>query len=100
MYEFKNHNRANVHVLWFLRHHPQGKDQNYAGVSWCKMAGKGRVFYTSLGHREDLWSDDAAMKDRKNSVETAQQFQQHILGGMKWALGLAEGSATPNPEVK
>lgn len=96
MYEMKSHDPANVHVLWYLQHPPQKKDvKEYAGVSWCKMDGKGRVFYTSLGHREDLWSTDE-IKDRKNTVELAQQYQQHILGGIKWALGLAEGSATPN----
>ncbi len=101
MYQFKNHDRANVHVLWFLRHPPQKPDvKEYAGVSWCKMAGQGRVFYTSLGHREDIWSDDPMLKDRANSVETAKLYQQHILGGIKWALGLAEGSAKPNPEVQ
>lgn len=100
MYEFKSHDPAKVHVLWYLQHPPQKKDvKQYAGVSWCKMAGQGRVFYTSLGHREDLWSTDE-IKDRKNTVELAQQYQQHILGGIKWALGLAEGSAKPgNLEV-
>ncbi len=59
MYEMKDgsHDRAKVRALWFLRHHPQDPaKQEYAAVSWCRMAGKGRVFYTSLGHREDLWS--------------------------------------------
>jgi type 1 glutamine amidotransferase len=64
------------------------------------MAGKGRVFYTSLGHREDLWDETDAVKDRKNSPEMSKQFQAHILGGIKWALGLEKGEATPNPEVK
>jgi type 1 glutamine amidotransferase len=96
MYQFKNHDPAKVHVLWYLKHPPQQKDvKEYAGVSWCKMAGQGRVFYTSLGHREDLWSTDE-IKDRKNPVELAQQYQHHLLGGIKWALGLAEGSAAPN----
>jgi type 1 glutamine amidotransferase len=101
MYQFINHDRDQIHALWFLRHHPNHPDQlGYAGVSWCKMAGTGRVFYTSLGHREDLWSDDPDMKGRINPPEISKQYQQHILGGIKWALGLAEGSATPNPEVK
>jgi len=102
MYEMKDgsHDRAKVRALWFLRHPPQEptKDE-YAAVSWCRMAGKGRVFYTSLGHREDLWSAEE-MPGRINSPETSKQFNAHILGGIKWALGLAEGSATPNPEVK
>jgi type 1 glutamine amidotransferase len=96
MYQFKNHDPAKVHVLWYLKHPPQQKEvKEYAGVSWCKAAGQGRVFYTSLGHREDLWSTDE-IKDRKNTVELAGQYQQHILGGIQWALGLAEGNATPN----
>ena len=103
MYEFKDgsHDRAKLRALWFLRHHPQDVNKvGYAPVSWCLMSGKGRVFYTSLGHREDLWDETEAVKDRKNSVELSKQYQAHILGGIKWALGLEPGSATPNPEVK
>ena len=103
MYEMKDgsHDRAKLRALWFLRHHPQDVAKlEYAPVSWCRMAGTGRVFYTSLGHREDLWSDDPALPGRINPVETSKQYQAHILGGMQWALGLAKGEATPNPEVK
>jgi type 1 glutamine amidotransferase len=111
MYEFKTaadlkgagnppHDRTKIHVLWKVPHPPQEPEKKeYAGVSWCKMAGQGRVFYTSLGHREDLWSDDPALKDRKNSVEVSKQYQQHLLGGIKWALGLEPGDATPNPDA-
>ena len=101
MYLIKNQDRAKVRSLWYLSHHPN--DPAKAGffpVSWCRMAGGGRIFYTSLGHREDLWNADPNLKDRKNSVEVSKQFQAHLLGGIKWALGLAEGSAVPNPEAK
>ena len=64
------------------------------------MAEKGRIFYTSLGHREDLWDETDAVKDRKNSPEISKQFQAHILGGIKWSLGLVTGSAEPNPDAK
>jgi type 1 glutamine amidotransferase len=101
MYEFKSHDRANIRALWMLRHHPQRpEEKGYAGVSWCKKAGKGNVFYTSLGHREDLWSDDPTLKDRKNDVNVSKQYQQHILGGIRWALGLEPGDSTPNPQVQ
>ncbi len=103
MYEMKegSHDRSKLRALWFLKHPPQDPTkEEYAPVSWCRMAGTGRVFYTSLGHREDLWSDDPAMPGRVNPPETAKQYQAHILGGIKWALGLAKGDATPNPEVK
>lgn len=101
MYLIKSQDRSKVRSLWHLRHHPNNKEEaGFFPVSWCRMAGKGKVFYTSLGHREDLWSDSPEIKDRKNSVELSKMFGAHILGGIKWALGLAEGSAEPNPEAK
>jgi type 1 glutamine amidotransferase len=101
MYLIKSQDPNKVHTIWFLRHDPNNVDlKQLFPVSWCRMAGKGRVFYTSLGHREDLWTTDPELKGRINSVETAQQYQNHLLGGIKWALGLAEGDSTPNPDVK
>lgn len=47
-------------------------DRDYA-VSWVKSVGDGRVFYTSLGHRNEVWLDP--------------RYQQHILGGILWSLG-------------
>ncbi|MFZ4593676.1 MAG: ThuA domain-containing protein [Verrucomicrobiaceae bacterium] len=101
MYLIKSQDRSKVRSLWFMRHHPNdAADQRFFPVSWCRKAGEGKVFYTSLGHREDLWSDSLDIKDRKNSVELSKQYQAHILGGIEWALGVAGGSAEPNPEVK
>ena len=37
--------------------------------------GKGRSFYTALGHREDIWPNDPVVR-------------AHVLGGIRWALGL------------
>lgn len=34
-----------------------------------------------------------------NPVETSKQFQTHLLGGIRWALGMAAGSSEPNPDV-
>ena len=103
MYEMKDgsHDRSKVRALWFLRHPPQDTSKaEYAAVSWCRKVGTGKLFYTSLGHREDLWLDTDEVKDRKNSPEVSKKYQAHILGGIKWALGLAEGNSEPNPEVK
>jgi type 1 glutamine amidotransferase len=38
-------------------------------------AGRGRTFYTTLGHRDDLWTNDPV-------------FRAHVTGGIRWALGL------------
>lgn len=52
------------------------------------------MLYTSLGHREDLIDDDPNLGDRKNPVETSKAYQQHVVGGIEWALGLKEGKVT------
>lgn len=43
--------------------------------SWWRYWGDGRVFYTSLGHLPETWTNDSA-------------FQAHLTGGIRWALGL------------
>ncbi|NLX96984.1 MAG: ThuA domain-containing protein [Rhodopirellula sp.] len=50
--------------------------------TWARMHGRGRVFYTSLGHREDVWSNEI--------------FEQIVLGGLSWALGRIEVDISPN----
>ncbi|MDH3205057.1 MAG: ThuA domain-containing protein [Gemmatimonadota bacterium] len=50
--------------------------------SWVRRYGQGRSFYTSLGHRDDIWTNDSV-------------FRAHVVGGIRWALGLEEGDATP-----
>jgi type 1 glutamine amidotransferase len=42
-------------------------------ATWARMHGRGRVFYTSMGHREDVWTNPT--------------FQSILIGGIKWALG-------------
>lgn len=89
IYQFQSYDRAKVHGLLSLDRHPNNKTPGHYPVSWCKLYGKGRVFYTSLGHREDIWTPDTpAGFERKNSKEKAEAYQKHILGGIKWALGL------------
>jgi type 1 glutamine amidotransferase len=51
-------------------------------ATWARMHGKGRVFYTSLGHRDDVW--------------TSSFFHGLLAGGLSWALGEVEADVTPN----
>lgn len=72
IYQFKNYSPARVHDLLIMDKHPEHKEQaGHFPVSWCKEFGDGKVFYTSLGHREDLIDADPALKDRKNSPDIA-----------------------------
>ncbi len=92
IYLIKNHDSKECKELLMLDKHPNKPEQ--AGqfpISWCRDYGKGKVFYTSLGHREDIWDDDTPPNfKRVNSKEISLMYQQHILGGIRWALGLTE----------
>jgi type 1 glutamine amidotransferase len=88
IYQFKNYDAAKVHDLLTMDKHPNTKEPGHYPVSWCKSFGSGKVFYTSLGHREDVMDTDPNLKDRKNPMETGKAFQAHVLGGIEWALDL------------
>jgi len=91
IYLFKNYDASRVHELLYLDKHPNDKSPGRYSVAWTRDFGQGRVFYTSLGHREDIWDTDPAIKDRKNSVEISKAYQTHILGGIYWALDIRRG---------
>jgi type 1 glutamine amidotransferase len=100
IYLFKNYDRHKLRDLLSLDKHPNNKQQyGHFPVSWCKTFGQGRVFYTSLGHREDIWDDDTPAKiKRVNPKHVSIAYQRHIEQGILWALGLAEGQSTPLPD--
>lgn len=91
IYQFKNFDPAKVHELLYLDKKPQKPfTPGHYPVSWCKHYGAGRVFYTSLGHRADLISDDPNLKNRINPVAMSEEYRQHVLGGIEWALGIRQ----------
>jgi len=51
-------------------------------ATWARKHHNGRVFYTSFGHRDDIWTNP--------------QVQQVILGGFAWAMRRKEADVTPN----
>jgi len=97
IYQLKDFDRTKVHGLLTLDKHPNNKTPGDYPIAWIKEYGKGRVFYTSLGHREDVWEPNSPAQQGgiKNSPEIALAYQQHLLGGIKWALGLEQGDARP-----
>ena len=62
------------------------RDPQYRGVpypsTWARMHNKGRVFYTSMGHRDDVWKSD--------------RYKQIVMAGIAWATRLAGDDVTPN----
>ncbi|HET9308366.1 MAG TPA: ThuA domain-containing protein [Candidatus Sulfotelmatobacter sp.] len=57
-------------------------DHDFA-VAWAKMHGKGRVFYSTLGHTEEGWSDP--------------DIRKMYFEAIRWALGMTDGSTVSHP---
>jgi type 1 glutamine amidotransferase len=81
IYQFKNWSRERVQVLLSLdpvsvnlkERGVNRTDRDFA-VAWTRSYGAGRVFYTALGHRAEVWNDE--------------RFQRHLLGGLHWVMGM------------
>lgn len=50
--------------------------------TWARKHGDGRVFYTSMGHREDVWTNP--------------KYQGLLLAALAWTTGLADADVEPN----
>ncbi|MCE9518456.1 MAG: ThuA domain-containing protein [Verrucomicrobia bacterium] len=74
-----------IHVLTVIDA-PSMKGEEYKRPpypnTWARQEGGGRVFFTSMGHREDVWTNPT--------------FQEILVGGIKWALGDVKADVTPN----
>jgi hypothetical protein len=51
-------------------------------ATWAREHGQGRVFFTSMGHREDVWTNPI--------------FESLLFGGINWALGRIDLNLTAN----
>ena len=71
--------RPEIHVLTTFNS-PALEGDDYKRPSypncWARNEGQGRVFYTAMGHREDVWTNPT--------------FRQILIGGIKFALGDAK----------
>jgi len=90
MYQTKDFSRDKVHVIARLDANkldlsnpkvmPEHRADKEFPIIWAKMYGKGRVYYSTLGHREETW-------DRKD-------IQTMYLEAVKWAMGLTQADVT------
>jgi type 1 glutamine amidotransferase len=85
IYQFRDWSRSRVRVLMSLD--PASVDLAKKGVNrtdrdfalaWTSEFGRGRVFYTALGHEPAVWRDE--------------RFQQHLAGGIAWATSSPSSS--------
>jgi uncharacterized protein len=78
IYQFRNFNAENVKVTMSLDTAntdmtKKGIEAKEFPISWYRSYGKGRVFYSALGHNPEVWRD--------------QRFQTMIVNAIKWATG-------------
>jgi len=81
IYQFRNWDRSKRHVLLSLdtasvdlRANGVKRTDGDFALAWTSTTGKGRVFYTALGHRAEVWQSP--------------EYQAHLAGGIRWILGL------------
>jgi uncharacterized protein len=90
IYQMRNYSREKLRVLMRL---DAGKidlgnksvhrsDRDFA-VTWAKMYGKGRVFYTTLGHVQDNWDKP--------------EFQKMIIEAILWSTGITNADLNSRP---
>lgn len=89
-YQIKDFSPAQSRVL--MRLDTAGLDMSDRGVhpadapyaiTWARMYGKGRVFYSALGHDAATWDNPAIQRMWFNAIE--------------WALGEKQADVTPEP---
>ncbi len=93
IYQPKEWSRDKVNVLLSLDASkldyvtPKGvhRDDHDFAVAWDKMYGKGRVFYSTLGHTDESWDDPDVRKMYFEAV--------------KWVLGMTEGATASHPRL-
>jgi type 1 glutamine amidotransferase len=89
LYQIKDFSREKIRVLAHLdaskldltRPLVHRKDGDFP-AAWAKSYGKGRVFYSSLGHDADDWNNPALSKMYFEAI--------------RWALGLVDADASPS----
>ena len=87
--EAYKHRFADVprHVLARFRERPPASDQSAnMDVLWTREVGKGRVFYSALGHGKEAWENPS--------------WQKLIVQGILWAAGRPREVQLPKAQTK
>lgn len=81
IYQFKSLN-SDMHVLLRLSPNTPKAEQNRPyPLAWTRQPQDGRVFYTALGHRPEVWRDS--------------RFIDHLLAGIRWAANQSTSPEAP-----
>ncbi|MFI7231660.1 ThuA domain-containing protein [Nonomuraea angiospora] len=81
-YNYRTNPRPSVRVLQSLDEGSySGGDMGDHPITWCHPQGQGRAFYTGLGHTIESYADPA--------------FRNELLGGIRYAAGVAKADCRP-----
>jgi type 1 glutamine amidotransferase len=93
IYQFRPDTALPTDRLFLLSLDPQKMDLSKGSrqdglypISWVSTYGKGRTFYCSLGHRQEIYWNPVILK--------------HYLAGIQFALGDLHADATPTQKVR
>ncbi len=86
-YMFRQMNTDAIHVLALLdAGEERGRQKMYDTqpypIVWCRALGEGRVYYNAMGHRPDVWENDA--------------FLRLVDDAVLWTMGEGPVRAEPN----
>ncbi len=83
IYQYSGFDPARVRVLQTLDFTGTPLKRPYAvPVAWARQIGKGRLFFTNLGHTPSTWNDP--------------RFRRQVAEAVKWAARRTTGAATPD----
>ena len=87
IYQYNNFEPGSVRVLFSLNMAKSKPQMPYhVPVCWVRNFGKGRVFFTNLGHNGSTWENET--------------YHKHLIEGFKWSLKLTDGPAEPNVKLQ
>ena len=64
IYQFKSLNAKNQILMSLAPDTPKAQAGRAYPLVWCREVGKGRMFYTALGHRPEVWRDQRRKRVR------------------------------------
>ncbi|HWT52302.1 MAG TPA: ThuA domain-containing protein, partial [Caulobacter sp.] len=85
IYQYADYDPTKVRVLQALDFSDMAlKRPWFVPITWTRQIGRGRVFFTNLGHTPSTWDDP--------------RYRAQILDAIRWTAHRTPGAATPNPD--
>jgi len=85
IYQYSDYDPTKVRVLQALDFTDMAlKRPWFVPITWTRQIGRGRVFFTNLGHTPSTWDDP--------------RYRAQIVDAVRWTAHRVPGTAKPNPD--